>query len=65
MTNVNSINTNTLMLIDVKINGKNFKALVDCGSEETLIRKSVVEDLELIIITYIWSKIRGCKQSYC
>ncbi len=53
------------MLIDVKINGKNFKALVDCGSEETLIRKSVVEDLELKIIPYIWSKIRGCKQSYC
>jgi hypothetical protein len=44
------------MLIDVKINGKYFKDSVDSGSEETLIRKSVVEDLELKIIPYIGPK---------
>jgi hypothetical protein len=63
VTNVNSINTNTLMLIDVKINDKYFKALVDSGSEETLIRKSVVEDLELKIIPYIGPKLEAVNKA--
>jgi hypothetical protein len=51
------------MLIDVKINGKNFKALVDSGSKETLIRKSVVEDLELKIIPYIGPKLEAVNKA--
>ena len=50
--NTNSVNPEKLILIDVRINGKIFKGLVDSGAELTLIRKSVAEQLKLKIIPY-------------
>jgi hypothetical protein len=50
--NMQSVDANTMITIDVKIQGKIYKGLIDSGSELTIIRKSVAEELSLNLIPY-------------
>jgi hypothetical protein len=50
---------NRLMFIDVKINGRNIKGLVDTGSEITMIADKLANDLGLVITKYKGKQING------
>jgi transposase InsO family protein len=50
---------NRLMFIDVKINGRFIKGLVDTGSEITMIADKLANDLGLVITEYKGKRING------